>query len=112
MNRAIKAVLLSALIFPGSGHLFLKKYVNAIVFISIFSIPLFLVIADVVNKTNHVIEEIEKGYIPLDAVAISEALSNIMTRTDTQSLNMQVYFMIAVWIIAIIDAYRLAKKEM
>jgi hypothetical protein len=27
MNKPLKAALLSALVFPGSGHLYLKKYV-------------------------------------------------------------------------------------
>lgn len=110
MNRSIKAVLLSALIYPGIGHVFLKKYVAGCILASIFSVPVFLVVSEVITKTNKVIEEIEKGNIPLDTAAITEALSNVMSSADIQSLNTQVYVMMVVWIIAIVDAYRVGKK--
>jgi len=111
MNRSIKAVLLSALVYPGVGHFYLKKYVAGVVLVSVFSIPLFLVIGEIVNKTNRIIERIENGDIPLDIMAISEAMSNVTSGSEAQELNIKIYIMIVVWVIAALDAYRLGKTN-
>jgi len=93
------------------GHFFLKKYVAGFALVSVFSIPLFLVIGEIVNKTNQVIERIENGDIPLDIEAITEAISNLTSGSEAQELDVKIYVMIVVWIIAALDAYRLGKAK-
>lgn len=111
MNKPLKAALLSAIIYPGAGHFFLKNYKTSFVFIGIFSITLFLVVSEVLYKTNQVVEQIKSGEIPLDITAITTAVSNITSSSEVQGLNVTIYVMIVVWFIAILDSYRTAKKH-
>lgn len=111
MNKSLKAVLLSALVYPGVGHFFLKKYATCIALVSVFSVPLFLLISEIVGKANIVVQQIENGEIPLNIAVISESFSSITSDTDTQGLNIKIYVMIAVWLIGILDSYRVGKLK-
>ena len=112
MNKSLKAVLLSVLVYPGLGHVFLKKYKTGFVLVSLFTVPFLLLVGEIVNKTNQVIASIESGDIPLDIVAISQAVSNITSSPEAQSLNINIYIMGTVWLIGAWDAYRLGKISM
>ncbi|MFT5162710.1 MAG: hypothetical protein ACI9FJ_001287 [Alteromonadaceae bacterium] len=107
MNKSIKAALLSALVYPGAGHFFLKKYPVCLALVGAFSVPLYLVLSELVEKTNVVIAQIQNGEIPLNVPAISEAITNLISGTTEQELTIKVYVMIIVWIIAALDAYRI-----
>jgi len=110
MNKPLKATLLSLLLYPGAGHIFLKKYKLGFALISIFSVPLLLLVGDIVNKTNQVIARIESGDIPADIVAISQAVSNITAGPEAQTMHVNIYIMGAVWLISAFHAYWIGKK--
>lgn len=103
----MKAVLLSALIYPGAGHFFLKKQTACMFFVVLFSVPLFMVISSVVEITAGLVAQIENGEIPLDIPIITESISNVIA--NDAALNINIYVMIVVWVIATLDAYRLSK---
>ncbi|GLS90138.1 hypothetical protein GCM10007916_12050 [Psychromonas marina] len=109
MNRSVKALLLSTLLYPGSGHFFLKRHLVGCMFAVLFSVPLLFLLDEIVTKTNQVITQIENGYIPLDIAAITDALTGILSDTEGQTLTLNVYVMSVVWVVSAIDAYRLGK---
>jgi len=109
MKKPFKAILVSALVYPGLGHIFLKYYTQGLLIIASFSLPLWFIISDVITKTNQVIAEVQNGQVPLDAVAISDAISH-SSGTDMQTLSIYSYVMLAVWVIAIVDIYRITRK--
>ncbi len=111
MNKSTKAALLSALVYPGIGHFFLKKYTVCVLFVTTFSVPLYFIIHEITAKAERIIEQIKNGEIPLDIAAISAALSSSTTGTDAQELNLKMYVLIFIWIIAIIDSYRLGRSK-
>ena len=104
-------MLLSALVYPGVGHLGVKKYVSALVLATAFSIPLYRVVSDIMVKANQVVAQINSGEIPLDITEISASLSQIMTPSSMQALNTNFYVMALVWGIAIVDVYRVSKQK-
>ena len=106
MNNSVKAILLSTLLYPGSGHFFLKKQIKGCIFAALFSLPLLLLFSEIINKTNQIIAQIESGNIPLDIIAISKALTEI-----TSDSTVHIYLMGAVWVISALDAYRLGKQQ-
>lgn len=111
MNKSLKALLFSVLIYPGSGHLFLKKYVPGVSLIGAFTIPLLMVIIDIVEKANQIVARIESGDIPLTNGAISDAVSQLMAGEAGQSIDLNIIVMAAIWIVAAADAYRLGKSN-
>lgn len=107
MSKAIKAALLSALVFPGAGHFYLKKTSAGFVFAVATLIPLYLIIAHMVGRASQIAEQIQRGAVPLDIAAITELLSKPSTETDPWLLNLAWAVLIFSWLIAIADAYRI-----
>lgn len=111
MKKPMKAALLSAFLYPGAGHFFLKKYTLAGIFSCTFSVPLYFIISEIMVKAEQIVEQITKGEIPLDIAAISASLSNSITGANAQELNIKMYALAIIWIIGIIDAYRLGRTN-
>ncbi len=111
MEKSIKAALLSAFVYPGTGHFFLKKYTLGAAFACAFSIPLYFIISEIVTKAEQIVEQINNGEIPLDIAAISESLSSSIQSIDTQELNIKIHALAIIWIIGITDSYRIGHTK-
>jgi hypothetical protein len=109
MKKSFKAILASALIYPGLGHLLLKHYIQGLLIIASFSLPLWFMLSDVITKTNEVITQVQNGQVSLNSNAIAEAI-NHSSGADMQTLSIYSYVMLAVWIIGILDVYRITRK--
>lgn len=112
MKKSLKAALLSALVYPGIGHFFLKKYTQCAVFAVAFSVPLYFVFSEVMTKAERIAQQIQNGEIPLDITAISNAVTSATLAADTQEFNFNIYLLFIIWLIAIIDCYRLGQKKL
>jgi TM2 domain. len=111
MNPAIKAALFSALLFPGWGQIYLKKYKRGIVIM----IP---VIAGIVSITWSIIQvaftvikaaPLKKGTV--DLLAIINLTNSSIKALDSYYFSFIVLLIIFFWVFSIIDAYLLGKKE-
>ncbi|WP_166425641.1 hypothetical protein [Paraglaciecola sp. 20A4] len=109
MRASIKAALLTGLVYPGAGHLYLKKSAIGISFLCAFSVPLYLIISEIMTKTMGIVEQIGNGEIPLDVTAISASLSSV-TAMNPHELNIKIYALITIWLIAIVDSFRIGNK--
>jgi len=109
MKESVKAALLSALVYPGVGHFFLKKHIMCVVLIIAFSIPFYFIISDLIVKAEHVVEQVENGQIPLDISAISESLSQSTVGVAAQELNFSMYLLVIIWLVGIVDSYRIGR---
>jgi hypothetical protein len=109
MNTSLKVVLLSALLYPGAGHFILKKYLTGIALASAFSIPLLSVINEILASANQVVAQVNRGEILADIASISQALSSLMTDANVQEFNVKIYLMAVVWLLGVLDAYRISK---
>ncbi len=110
MSHSIKAALLSALVFPGAGHLFLKKYISAIALSSAaFSVAYFLT-TTMIERAMQITEKIQSGQIPLDVTSINELVSAQSNGADGQALNIATIVFIIIWLVGIMDSYRVGRK--
>jgi TM2 domain-containing membrane protein YozV len=112
MNQAIKAALFNALLFPGWGEIYLKKYKRGILIIAAFSAGILSILWSIVQSTISILKMSPsiKGSLTLNAV-IRLAIDAI------QALNFNVLLIILLsllilWIVSIFDAYFLGKEEM
>lgn len=108
MNRAIKAALLSAFVFPGLGQMYLKRYARGL-------IPMALTLTSlgvwIVGATVRALGELEKiqiqgGLIDLNTVANRAAASS--SSGDWYS-PLIVPLIVLCWLFSVIDAYMLGK---
>ncbi|WP_057832230.1 hypothetical protein [Colwellia sp. TT2012] len=110
MKKTIKVTLLSLLVFPGVGHLLLKKYAIALGFIASFSYLLLGFVNEMFTKSQQVIDSIMRGEVSLDVAAIRQALIDQGVLENPQLTTMG-YVMLAIWGLSAFDAYRIAKKN-
>ena len=112
MKASIKAALLSALVFPGSGQMYLKRYVRGL-------IPMVLVLAGlgvlIVQAAIGALQVLDKMQIQLqggtvDMNAVSNLAAGSSTHGDPYSSLISIGIAVC-WIFSVIDAYRLGKEK-
>lgn len=111
MNKSGKAVLYSALVFPGAGHLFLKRRISAAVLACAAFAAFYLIIANMLQRAREIADKIVSGEIGLDVTAITELLSRQAANSDSQLLDVAWAGLIICWLIAIVDSYRCGRAQ-
>jgi TM2 domain-containing membrane protein YozV len=115
MHKSTKAVLLSALVYPGVGHFYLNKNIIGVMLALTFSVPVYFIASDLVavatNLAQQLVIQIQNGQIPLDATAISTAIRDKLATSETQQSRIEVWLCVTIWFIAIADAFRLGKNR-
>jgi len=112
MNLAIKGALFNALLFPGWGQLYLKKYEKGISIIIATIIGVLSIIWSVIQTTIIILKIVpfKKGTVTFSAV-IQLAIDAIKA-LNLSYVTLILLSMILLWIFSIIDAYLIGKKEM
>jgi hypothetical protein len=110
MKIEYKAVLLSALVFPGTGHIYLKKYPIALAFICASAYLLFTLISLLNNIIQSIKLKINSGEIALNIDAITQAVSSHLAELPAQYSSVS-YALLFIWCFSIADSYRLGKKS-
>jgi len=111
MKKSTKAVLLSALVFPGSGHIYLKKYITATVLLSAALGSLYYLITKAVERAMQIAEKIKNGEVQLDVVVITELVEKPLSASETQAQFIATSILIICWLAGIIDTYRIGRKQ-
>jgi hypothetical protein len=111
MNKRKKAALLSAFVFPGIGHFFLKKYVTGAVLAATALAGLYYLIARAVEKALQLSAGIQSGEVRPDAATITELVSNDATGAEALLLNIATAAVIISWLVGIADSYRIGRAR-
>lgn len=109
MKTSTKAVLLSALVFPGLGHLVVKSYWRAAFLIFASLVAMYFMVAVAAERAMTVVDQIYSGQVPADVAAISEIVANSSTGAGDSTANTALFVLFACWLIGIIDSCRLGK---
>lgn len=112
MDSATKAALFSALLFPGWGQIYLKKYIRGIAIIIPVGAGLLSLCWAVIQIAIGILESapFKKGTVTFPAVIqLSVDSAKAM---DMQYLFLILLLIISLWVFSIVDAYLLAKKQM
>jgi len=106
MNKSMKAALLSALVFPGAGHIFLKRYISAAFLASTALSALYIVTANILERALQITDKILQGELQPDIATITEFILKSPAGTDTQFINIAVITLTLSWLIGILDSFR------
>jgi hypothetical protein len=110
MKRSTKALLLSFLVFPGSGHIYLKQYITGLTIMSISIVSLYYLVVKATEQAFKIVAEIQNGNVPLDPIAINELITRQQASADNLWLNIATAAVSFCWVIGIIDTYRIGSK--
>jgi hypothetical protein len=103
------AALLSGLVFPGSGQLYLKRIARGLAFIVPTAISASILFRSLFDRALDVLTRVESGSVPLNADAL---LAAVAQQGDPGMLpTMAGWLMLACWIGSIADAWLLGSKE-
>lgn len=111
VTGAIKAALLSGLICPGVGHIALKRYRRGLILMLSALIALSVMISVSIKRALTIIDQINSGQIPAGAEAVTEFVANSASRSSGGLVNVSVIVFLVVWLIGIIDSYRIGAAQ-
>ncbi|MET0859367.1 MAG: DUF6677 family protein [Telluria sp.] len=107
MSRPVIAALLSALVFPGAGHIYLKRGRRALLFMlpTLAAVAVFL--GQAFEQATVIADQIMAGAVAPDPVAIAARLEQ--SGGGSGMGNVAAGVMLVCWIGATVDAYLLAR---
>jgi len=111
MSKSLKAALLTALVFPGAGHYFLKKKMTATILAGIAAISLYLIVSAAISRANEIVAQIQNGEVRPDIASIMQLISQQPTGDATQVLDVAWALLIITWAFGIVDAYRVGRQQ-
>lgn len=111
MTKSLKAVLLSAFVYPGAGQIFLKRYPIGIAFISIVTVGLYFVVSNILTRVSQVLEQIQSGQVPPDIASILVLVTQQSNTDSSQIVNTASTAIVATWFVSIIHAYLNGKLQ-
>lgn len=104
MQRSTKAMLLSALVFPGAGQLFLGRYLRACLFLVPALCALLYFASGVLEPLMAIALQVQNGSMPLDPLAI-EARLHQDGQVVSPLVNLAALVMVLAWIGGTLDAW-------
>ncbi len=109
MKKPLKAALFSALIFPGSGQLLLKKYYSAAFYGFFAAIGLYLLFSDLLSRAQEIVDKVQRGEVAADLASIS-ALVHQQSASTIESLSPALTMLLITWLVSVVEAYRVGRK--
>lgn len=111
MSRSTTAVVLSALILPGAGHLYLKQPGRGMALIAVSLTCLWIIIAQAMQQASAVLAQLETDGIVPDAGQLADLVSHASNHSESSNVMMATLALTGCWLFGIIDAYRLGKRD-
>ncbi len=110
MSKTRKSVLLSALVFPGAGQYYLKRYRMAGLLIITSLASVYVIVTEAVKQARIILKEIEASGGVIGLERISELSTQAANNANTTATSIAWSLVIICWLVGVIDAYRSGKQ--
>lgn len=110
MNNALKGALLSGLIMPGLGQMVLKHYARGVLFMLAVLASVSMAALKAARCALLILERMDLADGEIDLNAITNAATQAVSRSDSLEFNLLMLLAIVLWIVGIVDAYRIGSK--
>ena len=104
LSKRTQALLLSALVFPGSGHFVLHRKARGCLFLVPALVALVLVLRQIMARLDQVMAQIDSGALPLDVQLIVEKV-DALSANDGPAMTVAMSVLVACWIGSLIDTW-------
>ena len=105
-SKRTQALLLSALVFPGSGHFLLKRQARGCLFLVPALVALVLVLRQIMARLDQIMAQIDSGALPLDVQLIMEK-ADALSVNDGPAMTVAVGVLVVCWFGSRIDTGRI-----
>lgn len=111
MNRARKAALFNALLFPGWGQIYLKNYKKGILIVAGMTIGMVSFVWTLLSQTVAILraEPLAKGTVGLESI-LHLAVKALRALSLSYILSLGL-LLILLWALSVIDAYLTGEKK-
>ena len=111
MTNAVKAVLLSGLVFPGLGQLVLKYYARGAALTLATLACFYFLIQRALQQASAIVDKMDLSSGVVDEKALVAAISQASSAPDTGAIKLAVWALLVLWVIGIVDDYIVGKKS-
>lgn len=111
MKASTKAILVSALIFPGLGHLALRpsRGKRGLLFLVPFAIGVLYLLSTTISLSRQLADELNNGALAMDPTAI---VARTQAAADANpALNWLSLLCMLCWVAALVDVIWLSRKQ-
>lgn len=109
MKPSIKAALISALVFPGLGHLVLKQAARGCIFLLPAAVAVIYLLRRVLELADRLMADLNSGALPLDPALILERIN--ASGADSPGANLAAWICLLCWAGSIADALWLGRRR-
>jgi hypothetical protein len=109
MQKSVQAALYSALIFPGAGLYWLKRYWQGALFILPALAISTYVLRETLNSAYLLGDKVSAGAVPLDIMTIAFEVQRMLEQL-TASLDSALWLLIICWALSIGASYLAGRK--
>ena len=107
-SKRTQALLLSALVFPGSGHFLLGRKARGCLFLVPALVALVLVLRQIMARLDQLMAQIDSGALPLDVQLIVEKV-DALSANDGPAMTVAVCVLVLCWIASLVDTVLLTR---
>ena len=111
MTPPLKAALISALVFPGGGHFYLKKHFAGVLLAGISLVCVYLLISTAMEAAQVLSLKIQSGEIPLDIARIRAEIYKQSAASGSATTEIATWLLVICWLVGIADSFRLGRKQ-
>lgn len=104
MKKSTKAALLSGLVFPGLGHLYLKRWIPALILFGVAGFCIYYILSIAMTIALDVSQKIETGAIPADIATVTHSVSQQLSGQE-QATNLASILLLVCWLAGIVGSY-------
>lgn len=111
MTNAMKALLLSALLFPGLGQIALRRRQRGVAFVLATLVGLVLIVAVATREARRILAMIQAEGGVIDRDAMSRAIAEATSWSGNLTFNLLLIAIAFCWIYVAVDAYLIGKQQ-
>lgn len=110
MKKSFKAAFLSAVLGPGAGHFYLRRYRRGVILMMSTLSGLVVIATRAVRQAQVIFEKVgpESGTMNFDEIAA--LVSQTSSKTDILLSNGATLLVLVLWMVGVADAYRIGKE--
>lgn len=111
MSRSTTAVLLSALVLPGAGHFYLKRYARGSALIAVSLACLWILIDRALQQASVLLGRLASEGGAVDPGQLVDRLTQSSNGPGGLALTVVSLVLAGCWVIGIVDTCRIARNE-
>jgi hypothetical protein len=112
MKKSTKAALVSVLVFPGTGHMFvLRRPLRGLPYLVLALMATVFLVDYTLERSLSMMDRIASGEVALEPAAIREMLDEPPPRKTALMLQASGFILAGCWILGGLDAYILGGRS-